>query len=209
MKSFRALRLLLIVSSLGVLGALVVHLGLRPNPWLADNEQYAVLSAYIEPNPTGYSHDLGNGDDVIVIAARTGFSKAMISSNKFQQYRSLVLSTCHSKPMIHKLGWSLVFEFWVANLRDITIERKLRLRARYELATDEEMRSFPSAAFLEHFPSSYGAITFSRIAFNRDLTEAFFYTEHLCGLCGAGKFVHMRKLGGKWVVDDTALTWVS
>jgi hypothetical protein len=52
-------------------------------------------------------------------------------------------------------------------------------------------------------------LAFSRVAFNHDLTEAFFYTEHLCGLCGEGKFAYMRKTGGKWVVADTASTWVS
>jgi hypothetical protein len=60
------------------------------------------------------------------------------------------------------------------------------------------MKLYPSEAFFARFPSSYGALTFSRIAFNRDLTEAFFYTEHLCGLCGEGKFVYMRKTDGKW-----------
>jgi hypothetical protein len=102
-----------------------------------------------------------------------------------------------------------VFEFWVANLRDIMLERKFQLPGRYELATEEEMRLFPSAAFVARFPNSYGVLTFSRIAFNRDLTEAFFYTEHLCGLCGEGRFVVMRKTGSKWVVAETALTWIS
>ena len=59
------------------------------------------------------------------------------------------------------------------------------------------------------FPGNYGALTFARVAFNRSLTEAFFYTEHLCGLCGEGKFVYMLKTGGKWVVANTASTWVS
>jgi hypothetical protein len=58
------------------------------------------------------------------------------------------------------------------------------------------MSLYPLQAFFARFPSSYGALTFSRVAFNRDLTEAFFYTEHLCGLCGEGKFVYMRKTGG-------------
>jgi len=57
------------------------------------------------------------------------------------------------------------------------------LPARYEVATEQEMKLYPS--------------------------EAFFYTEHLCGLCGEGKFLYMRKTGGKWVVADTASTWIS
>jgi hypothetical protein len=102
-----------------------------------------------------------------------------------------------------------MFEFWAANLCDTTWQRRFQLLARYEVATDQEMKLYPSEAFFVRFPSSYGALTFSRVAFNRDLTEAFFYTEHLCGLCGEGKFVYMRKTGGKWAVAETASTWIS
>lgn len=133
----------------------------------------------------------------------------MLNSNKLRQYSSLVLSTGHAKATIHDLSRSLLFEFWATNLRDITLERTLQLPARYELATEDEMRLYPSAAFVARFPNSYGALTFSRIAFSRDLTQAFFYTEHLCGLCGEGKFIYMRKIAGRWVVANTASTWIS
>jgi hypothetical protein len=206
---FRFLRWLLVVFGLAIVSARVVHLALRPSPNLVDAEQYAVLSAYVEPNLTGDSHDLGSREGVVVIAAKTTFSLSMVNSNKFRQYRSLVLSTSYAKATIQQLNRSLVFEFWAANLRDLTLERRFRLPARYELATEEEMQLYPQSAFFERFPRSYGALTFSRVAFNRDLTEAFFYTEHLCGLCGEGKFVYMQKTAGKWVVAGTASTWIS
>ena len=104
---------------------------------------------------------------------------------------------------------ALLFEFWVTNLWDVTLEPKFRLPARNELATESEMKLYPYEAFLRRFPNSYGMLTFSRVAFNRELTEAFFYTEHLCGLCGEGKFVIMRKTEGKWAVADSAGTWIS
>jgi hypothetical protein len=188
---------------------LVVHLILRPNPDIADAEQYAVLSAYLEPNLTGESHDLGSREGLVVIAARTNFSQPMLNSNKFRQYLALASSTGHAKDEIEELSRSLVFELLTSNLSDTTLLRKFPLGARYELATDGEMNLWPSKAFSERFPDSYGALTFSRVAFNRDLTEAFFYTEHLCGLCGEGKFVYMRKTAGKWVVAGTASTWIS
>lgn len=206
---FRVLRWLVVALAAAIVAMLVSHLALRPNSDLADAEQYAVLSAYIEPNLTGYSHDLGSHRDEIVIAAKTTFSEPILNSNKLKQYRSLVLSTGHAKASIHDLSRSLVFEFWATNLKDLTLERRLQLAAHYELATEDEMRQYPSAAFFARFPNSYGALTFSRVAFSRDLTEAFFYTEHLCGLCGEGKFVYMRKIAGKWVVVDTASTWIS
>jgi hypothetical protein len=205
----RVARWLLIALSLGVVALLGTHIALRPNPDLAASEEYRVLSAYIEPNLTGESHDLGSRDGLVVIDGRTTFSGQSVNSNKFRQYLPLIASTGHSRATIRQLRRSLVFEFWAANLSDATLERRFQLPARYEVATEEEMKLYPSEAFFARFPSSYGTLTFSRVAFNRDLTEAFLYTEHLCGLCGEGKFVYMRKTGGKWVLADTASTWIS
>jgi len=42
---------------------LLAYLVLRPNAERADSEQYIVYSAYIEPNLTGDSHDLGAQTD--------------------------------------------------------------------------------------------------------------------------------------------------
>ena len=203
------MRWLLIAFGLSVVALFAVHVALRPNPQLAASEQYRVLSAYIEPNLTGESHDLGSSNGLVVIDGRTTFSEPLVSSSKFKQYVSLLASTGRAKAKIPQLRRSLVFEFWAANVRDLTLERRFQLSTRYEIATEQEMKLYPSEAFFARFPSSYGALTFSRVAFNHDLTEAFFYTEHLCGLCGEGKFVYMQKTGGKWVVAYTASTWVS
>jgi hypothetical protein len=208
-RPLRFLRWLQAVFGLAIVSALVVHLALRPSPNSADAEQYAVLSSYIEANITGDSPDLRSREGMVVIAAKTTFSLPMVNSNKFRQYRSLVLSTSHAKANIQRLNRSLVFEFWAANLRDVSLERKFQLPARYELAPEGEMKLYPLPAFFERFLRSYGALTFSRVAFSRDLTAAFFYTEHLCGLCGGGKFVYMQKTAGKWVVAGTASTWIS
>ena len=204
-----AVRWLLIVFGLGVVALFAAHLALRPNPKLAGSEQYHVLSAYIEPNLTGESHDLGSSNGLVVIDGRTTFSQPFVNSSMFKQCVSLLASTSRAKAKIPLLSRSLVFEFWAANVRDLTLEGRFQLPARYEIATEQEMKLYPSEAFFARFPSSYGALTFSRVAVNRALTEAFFYTEHLCGLCGEAKFVYMRKTGGKWVVADTASTWVS
>jgi hypothetical protein len=203
------MRWLLIAFGLGVVALFAAHLALRPNPKLAASEQYDVLSAYIEPNLTDESHDLGSSNGLVVIDGRTTFSGPLVNSGKFNQYVSLVASTGRAKAKISQLRPFLVFEFWAANMCDLTLERRFQLTARYEIATEQEMKLYPSEAFFARFPSSYGALTFSRVAFNRDLTEAFFYTEHSCGLCGEGRFVYMRKTGGKWFVADTAPTWVS
>jgi hypothetical protein len=209
MKRLLRLRWLLIVLVLGVVALFGTHLAFRPDPEPAASEEYRVLSAYIEPNLTGESHDLGSRNGLVVIDGRTTFAGQSVNSNKFRQYLSLLANTGRARATIRQLRRSLVFEFWAANLCDATLERRFQLSARYEVATEQEMKLYPSETFFARFPSSYGALTFSRVAFNRDLTEAFFYTEHLCGLCGEGKFVYMRKTDGKWAVADTDTTWIS
>jgi hypothetical protein len=188
---------------------LLAHLVLRPNPDQAESEQYVVYSAYIEPNLTGESHDLGSRSGLIVIDANPIFSDQFLNKSKFNQYRFLLGTASHAKARIPQLRRSVLFEFFIANLRDEPLERRFLFSAKYELATKQETNLYPSEQFLRRFPRSYGYLTFSRVAFNRDLTEAFFYTEHLCGLCGEGKYVFMRKVNGNWVVERTASSWIS
>ena len=121
----------------------------------------------------------------------------------------LLLGASHAKANIPQLRGSVQFEFFVTNLLDERLERRFHLSARYEVATQQETALYPFEQFTRRFPDSYGYLTFSRVAFNRDLTEAFFYTEHVCGMCGKGEYVFMRKLDGNWVVEHTALTWIS
>src|SRR6266576_712463 len=114
----RVARWLLIAFGLGVFALFAAHLALRPNPELAASEQYHVLSAYIVPNLTGESHDLGGRNGLVVIDGRTTFSEPLVHSNKFKQYVSLLASTGHAKARIRQLRRSLVCEFWMANLLD-------------------------------------------------------------------------------------------
>jgi hypothetical protein len=188
---------------------LLTHLALRPNSDRADSEQYVVYSAYIEPNLTGDSHDLGSRSGLIVIHGNTIVSDQFVNKSRFNQYRFLLGTAGHAKATIPQLRGSVLFEFFIANLRDERLERRFQLSAKYELATEREMNLYPLEQFIRRFPHSYGYLTFSRVAFNRDLTEAFFYTEHVCGLCGEGKYVFMRKVNGNWVVERTASTWIS
>ena len=188
---------------------LLAHLVLRPNAELVDAEQYIVYSAYIDPGLTGDSHDLGSPDGLIVIHRNTIISNQFITTNKLNQYSFLLGSLGRAKAAIPQLRRSVLFEFFIANLRDEQLESRFRLTAKYEFPTEQEMNLYPTDQFMRRFPHSYGYLTFSRVAFNRDLTEAFFYTEHVCGLCGEGKYVFMRKIDGSWIVESTASTWVS
>ena len=102
--------------------------------------------------------------------------------------------------------------FLVSNLHFELLQSRFRIPARCVLATEADL---PEAwgggahSYYEKFPHSYGYQTFSRVGFNRDFSEAVFYTEHLCGLCGEGEYVFMRKVNGEWRITSEASTWVS
>jgi hypothetical protein len=188
---------------------LLAYLALRPDADQAGAEQYAVYSAYIESGLTGDSHDLGNRGGLVVIDERTVFPNRFAGESTLNQFRFLLGHASRVTSAIPSLPRSLLFEFFLADLRDERLERRLHLPVNYELATEPETNLYPSEEFMRRFPQNYGYLTFSRVAFNRDLTEAFFYTEHICGLCGAGRYVLMMKVNGNWVVGGTASTWIS
>jgi hypothetical protein len=66
-----------------------------------------------------------------------------------------------------------------------------------------------SGEFQTRFPKSLGYIAVSRAGFNLNKTEAIFYLDHFCSLCGGGRYVLMRKPAGIWKIMDEHSTWVS
>jgi hypothetical protein len=205
----RIARGFLLASSIAAATAFFTDLVLRPSQDRANGEQYAVYSSYLQRGLTGNSHDLGDEKGLVVIHAETIVSDQFVNKSKFNQYRFLLGSAGNAEKNIAQLRPSVLFEFFISNLREERLERRFTLSAAYALATEEEMSLYPPEQFLKRFRGSYGYLTFSRVGFNRDLTEAFFYTEHVCGLCGVGRYVFMRKVNGQWVVEGTSSTWIS
>jgi hypothetical protein len=205
----RIVRWALTASGAVVTLLLLAHLAFRADADQADAEQYAVYSAYIEPGLAGESHDLGSRTGLVVIDENSVFSNRFVQKSTLNQFRFLLGNAGHIKTAIPSLRRSALFELFFANLRDERLERRLHLSTRYELATEQETNVYPSEQFMRRFPQNYGYLTFSRVAFNRDLTEAFFYTEHVCGLCGEGRFVFVKKVNGFWIVDRIDSTWIS
>jgi len=180
---------------------LALLVALRPNSARADEEQYLVLSDYLSQGLTGESHSLGDRAGMVVIDSSTigGLRRGLflIATFSYARENSRLSSLV---PLVNLL---------TSNVRTEKFQKSFVLPAHYELMTDSESMLYPYEAFEKRFPGNYGYQTFTWIGFNRDLTEAVFYTEHMCGLCGEGKYVYMRKQNGKWIVIGTAITWVS
>lgn len=110
----------------------------------------------------------------------------------------------HSRPSPPRS--SLILGLLIANLKTHRLDRRFTISANYQLL---DYSVLVGSNLIERFPQSYGFLTFSSVAFNSDMTEALFYTEHLCGLCGGGEFVLMHKTGGNWMIANWYGTWVS
>jgi len=53
-------------------------------------------------------------------------------------------------------------------------------------------------------------VTWSRVGFNADGTQALFYESYRCGgLCGTGRYMVMEKRSGGWVIGANIVVWVS
>jgi hypothetical protein len=55
-----------------------------------------------------------------------------------------------------------------------------------------------------------GLLWVSRVAFNREHTQALIYTDFVCShVCGEGKWIWLTKQGQEWVVHDSLVLWRS
>lgn len=55
-----------------------------------------------------------------------------------------------------------------------------------------------------------GTISFSRVSFNKTLTEGYFYYDVYCGEdCGWGDLIKIKKRNGTWEISESLSSWVS
>ena len=168
---------------------LTVFVVIRPNSRLAAAEQYAVYSAYLESEITDNFHDYGTGKGfVLLIQNRT--APVHVAAPRFHRLKTDAPALQDATLM------NLVAE----NLVSEVLAKRFRLPVNYELLSEEQLVK----------PGSYAEyVTVSRVGFNKDLSQALFYTEHICGLCGGGGYVLMERRLGQWRVKAFLSTWVS
>ena len=64
--------------------------------------------------------------------------------------------------------------------------------------------------FHKEYPDAGGIISFTRIGFNSEKTQALFEISDQYGsLGGEGHIIYLAKENGKWVIKDTIFTWIS
>ena len=208
-RSKRLVRILAAITAVAFLFGIAAFLYNRPDPVRAEAEQYRVFSDYLSTGLAGFSHDLGTRNGITVILGRTTVTAMLVNKNWFNEYSALIGTLSLARDTLPLMSeWPMV-NLLVTNLRSEQLREQFTLPGRYVFATQAETALYGTRAFEERFPGNYGYLTFTRVGFDRKLTEAVFYTEHVCGLCGEGKYVYMRKLHGKWVIQAVAGTWIS
>src|SRR5262249_31317996 len=94
------------------------------------------------------------------------------------------------------------------NLFRTRIDSKFSLPGRATVGVTSDA-DYGSQAFQQKFPRNMGLVILSGVGFNRSKTQALFYVNHLCGLCGGGRYVLMEKFNGVWRVKDEHYIWIS
>jgi hypothetical protein len=120
----------------------------------------------------------------------------------------LALKSQVSERRLPALRTITLASYLLGNLRSHSVRQRLTISAPYRLADTE--------AIYDHgqipqrlFPQSLGYIVLSEVGFSADRTQALLHMDHMCGLCGHGEDVLLRKMNGQWVIEATASSWIS
>jgi hypothetical protein len=178
---------LIVLTSLLLIGT-IVFVVRWPNSRLAATEQYTVYSAYLESEITENFHDYGRGGFVLLVQDRT--TPVNLAGPRFRRLKT-------DAPTLQDVT---LMNFVAQNFVPHVLAKQFRISVKYKLLSEEQLVT----------PRSYSEyVTLSRVGFNRDLSQALFYTEHICGLCGGGGYVLMERRFGRWRVKAFLSTWVS
>lgn len=164
------------------------------------NEEYAVYSAYFADGLLSNAHDWSTSGSVqVVIEDRTKAGGYL---------RFWPLYVLHSNIRFNQLHLITRIDFVLRNLLRTAILNKFSLpkRATVVLASGSDIQS---SGFQKRFPGNMGFVTLSGVGFNPSHTQALFYIDHFCGLCGGGRYILMEKFNGLWHVSAEQYTWIS
>jgi hypothetical protein len=177
-----------------------------------EREMYEVYSAYLADGLTKDSHDWGVDGPVLVVIQRQTATSPWLRWRWLQVIHVLIVRTQWSDS-IKSIRLTTQLSYMAANLFPTRLQPRFSLpsRARFVLAKDRDVSLYgdESGEFDRRFPGNYGYVALSAVGFNRDFTEAIFYVDHFCGLCGGGRYVVMEKKDGAWLIKQEQYRWIS
>jgi len=147
------------------------------------DEEYAVYSAYLSEGLLNDAHDWSVGGPVLVVVR----DRTTVAEN----LRLRTLYLLRGRERFDQLRISTRASYFVRNLFSTRILPKFVLPSRATVAFASES-DYGSQDFQEKFPHNLGLIVLSGAGFNPSHTQAVFYIDHFCGLCGGGRYVLME-----------------
>ena len=163
-----------------------------------DAEEYAVYSAIIDARAKRAGEEGGKPERVLVVSDMTEPWHDFTNEEAF--YAGLKES---SKELLDET----IEDYKSKNRKPHKLSPRLSVKVRYVLVDADEIRGFFKGKgpagwedFYKKYPTSGGFLTFSRVGFNSDKTQALVYQSHNCGgLCGEGSCLLFVKKDGAWV----------
>jgi hypothetical protein len=164
------------------------------------NEEYAVYSAYLSDGLLNDAHDWSVGGPVQVVVRDTTIAGGNL------RFRALYV--LDGRVRFDHLHISTRTSYLVRNLFQTRMLPKFVLPRRATV-TLTSLSDYGSPDFQKKFPHNLGYIALSGVGFDSSHTQAVFYIDHFCGLCGGGRYVLMGKIDGSWCVLEEHYTWIS
>jgi hypothetical protein len=164
------------------------------------DEEYAVYSAYLSEGLLNDAHDWSVGGPVQVVVRDTTKGGGNLKLR--------ALYVLDGRVHFDQLHISTRVSYLARNLFQTRILPRFVLPSRATVALASQS-DYGSPEFQKKFPNNLGFITLSGVGFNPTRTQAVFYINHFCGLCGGGRYVLMEKINGSWCVRGEHYTWIS
>jgi hypothetical protein len=106
--------------------------------------------------------------------------------------------------------------YLVRNDASHPLPKKLRIGVDYQLMSHKQMDEIFNSSedawteFYKRYPGSPGIITFSRVGFNQDFSEALVYMARQSDyLAGTGSLIRLQKQNGVWKIMEEIGLWIS
>ena len=183
--------------------------------------EYDVLSAYIDSEFASRKgvepvEPIGHGIVRIVIFNMTesdeyGHNLRLDGSGHPIPWTQTATSLQDNVPNLKR---ATINAFREANGQQASFRRSFHSAFDYELVDSAQLdaifKNGDWPAYYRRFPGSPGILTFSRVGFSTDGTQALFYMSNSCGgLCGTGMYVVMEKRNARWAIEKEVEMWIS
>jgi hypothetical protein len=207
-----------VIAALCLLAALLTTACTRNRAGELTPAEYDVLSAFIEGKITGQKTKERTSKDMVNIAmfnmTNSGDRDLLPDGNgRPVPWIETANSLLKKAPALQQ---ATIEAFRKANSQQASLHRSFHSSLDYDLVDERQLEPIFKKgggwwdAYYKQFPHAQGILTFSRVGFNSDATQALLYYSNRCGgLCGAGEYVVMVKRDGRWSIGTEIEMWVS